>query len=70
MTAQPAVGEKVHYIPFKDCGEDKYENGIVKSHHADKDKVFVVYHWSDEPENYQNYTGALTNISQLKKGWI
>jgi hypothetical protein len=63
------VGDKVHYIPFKGCNESQYQNGIVKSLHDDGDKVFVVYHCADEWDNYKNYTGALTNVNQLKKGW-
>lgn len=64
------VGEKVHYIPFEGCDESQYQNGIVKSLHDDIDKVFVVYHCADEWDNYKNYTAALTNFNQLKKGWV
>ena len=67
MNKEFNVGDKVHYISFKGSTP---ENGIVKSLHDDDDKVFVVYHCGDEWSNYKNYTAALTNINQLKKGWI
>ena len=45
------------------------ENGIVKSI-SDELHVFVVYHWNEEPENFENYTGARTNIEDLYEGWM
>jgi hypothetical protein len=64
------VGDSVHYIPYKDAPVSIYENGIVKSKHPDKDNcVFVVYKTPDW-SNYQNYTAALTDIKDLRPGWV
>ena len=62
MEAYLNVGQPVHY----DDGYGKPQNGIVKSHSFDSDCVFVVYHCG----NYQNYTGASTQVKDLKEGWI
>lgn len=63
--------DKVHYIPFPDCSVKLYENGIVKTMHStNKNVLFVVYHCAGDWDNYQRYTGALTDIAQLRKGWI
>jgi len=64
-----SVGDKVCYIPYDGCPKEKYEEGIVKSTSAYTTKVFVVYHCDGNWEDYMNYTGALTDINQLKLGW-
>ena len=63
-------GQKVHYIPYEGAPKEAMENGIVKSRCDDRSFYFVVYHWSDEPENYMDYTGARTHVDQLKLHWI
>lgn len=55
------VGDKVTYIP-------KIEKGIIKSLSGD-DHAFVVYNCAGEWDNYQDYTGARTELSDLKAGW-
>lgn len=64
------IGMKVHYIPFEDCGPELFENGIIKEipDHT-MTEVRVVYHCNGEWDRYQNYTGALTRINQLRMGW-
>jgi hypothetical protein len=64
-------GDKVHYIPFEDCDDSQKENGIVKMipDHTDF-AVFVVYHWNGKSGDFRDYTAALTNLRDLKKGWI
>lgn len=65
------VGERVHYI--RDNHLDKpetFENGIVKTLHPDGGKAWVVYNCRGEWENYKDYTGALTDYSNLRKGWV
>lgn len=42
--------------------------GIVKS--INGNNAFVVYNCNDEWEHFEDYTGAATNISDLKPGWI
>lgn len=65
------VGMKVHYIPFKGCNKSLYENGIVKSINSMMDNhVFVVFNCGDDWNRYQDYTGANTNVSQLREGWF
>ena len=63
------VGDSVRYQPnhYKD---DKWENGIVKEipEHT-KNAVRVVYNCGNDWGNYKNYTSALTNLKDLKKGW-
>lgn len=56
-------GEKVHYHRFSFI-----ENGIVKSV-PDNEHAFVVYKWGDNPDEYQKYTGVLTALKHLKRGW-
>jgi hypothetical protein len=64
-------GDKVTYVPFKECDTSKYENGMIKSlSEYQDDHVFVVYHCNDDWQHYKDYTGALTNINQLILGWI
>lgn len=56
-------GKKVHYRT-----EIRNENGIVKS--VTSKGAFVVYHWADEPENFENFTGQLTPFNRLFSGWV
>jgi hypothetical protein len=67
--SQLKVGDKVCYQP-KYYGDDKWENGMVKEipDHSD-DSVRVVYNCNGEWKNYRDYTSALTNARDLKKGW-
>jgi hypothetical protein len=58
------IGDKVTYHnQFKGT-----EYGIVKSLSSYKDKVFVVYNYDDNVEDY-NYTAELTHCSMLTLGW-
>lgn len=57
------AGDKVHYQRYSFI-----ENGIVKSI-ADETHAFVVYKWADDPEEYHKYTGVLTALKHLKRGW-
>lgn len=70
-------GDKVHYIPhhiqhsgLHTVGGLKYyaENGIVKR--VTDSGVFVVYKCGGEWSNYENYTAALTEINDLRHGWL
>ncbi len=65
---RPDPGESVHYVPFKDCPSELYENGVVKAV-SDEEHVFVVYHCAGEWHRYQEFTGARTNINDLRPGW-
>lgn len=47
----------------------KQEKGIVKSITEDGQAAFVVYHCNDDWENYYNYTGARTELTNLHYGW-
>jgi hypothetical protein len=59
------IGTKVNY-----SNNGIIENGIIKDLSEDTPvSVRVVYNWSDEPENYMNYTGALTSLRNLSPGW-
>lgn len=41
----------------------KRQFGILKS--WNEDRVFVVYHYNDEPYNFRDYTGASTDPKNL-----
>jgi len=56
-------GMKVTYCP----GHGAKEKGIVKEVRGDI--AFVVYHCAGNWEHYESYTGAATNIPDLKIGW-
>lgn len=60
------VGEKVHYDPMvsgRNC-----ENGMVKE--IAENGIRVVFHCNKDWNNFRDYTGQLTSIHQLRKGWI
>ena len=59
------VGEDVHYSK-----NDTTQNGRIKEIDYGQETAFVVYHCNDDWDNYRNYTGQLTNLSDLKLGWI
>ena len=63
------VGDKVHYIRDK-SPFPKAENGIIKNFGSEPTKYFVVYNCGGEWDNYKEYTAALTDGNDLKKGWI
>lgn len=60
------TGQKVHYQPT--VGDP--ENGIVKSCPAGNVIVFVVYHCGGNWDRYQDYTGAATDVKDLRDGWV
>jgi hypothetical protein len=71
-------GQKVHYQP-EHYGPDEWENGIIKEVPAfafnpgsvvGYNCVRVVYHCGGNWDRYQDYTSALTNVCDLKPGWI
>jgi len=41
------------------------EEWILKSFNDEKKVAMVVYHWSDTPEKYEDFTGAMTNYADL-----
>jgi len=57
-------GSLVHYVPF--VGQK--QNGRIKS--ISGSHAYVVYKCGDDWDNYQNYTGILTPLVQLKEGWV
>jgi hypothetical protein len=59
------VGDYVHYIP--DAGPK--ENGRIKSIGSDG-RASVVYKCASEWDKYQEYTGAVTELNRLSRGWI
>lgn len=62
------VGDRVYYRPSH-FPKDRYERGIVSKIGRSRDCVFVVYHCNGEWDNYQNYTGQLTDLRSLYPGW-
>jgi ABC-type sugar transport system substrate-binding protein len=63
------VGQKVHYQPAH-YGEAEWENGIIKEiREGRKDGVWVVYNCAGNWDRFQDYTGALTHLRDLKPGW-
>ncbi len=67
--AELRIGDKVHYQPSH-YDDDEWKNGRIKEIREGKtDGVWVVYNCGGNWNNYQNYTGALTNLRDLKLGW-
>lgn len=56
-------GAKVHYT----APHGEKSNGIVKS--ITEDAAFVVFH-CDNWENYKEYTGQHTKLSDISYGWV
>ena len=59
------IGDKVTYITLAPY---KKERGIVKGL-SSEGYVFVVYHCDDNWDRYFDYTGARTDMNNLKMGW-
>lgn len=59
------AGDYVHYTP--DAGPK--ENGRIKSIGSDG-RASVVYKCAGEWDKYQEYTGAVTELNRLSRGWI
>lgn len=61
-------GDKVHYC----TNHGTTENGIYKCLKVVNKKTcaYVVYKCNNDWENYANYTAELTDIRDLKPGWI
>jgi hypothetical protein len=67
--AELRIGQEVHYQP-EHYGDDRWENGLIKEIREGKtDGVWVVYNCNGEWHRYQDYTGCLTNLTDLKLGW-
>ena len=64
------VGDLVYYVRDNETDSSKFENGVIKKVRPDGDKAWVVYNCGGEWYSYQDYTGALTHYSNLRKGWI
>jgi len=63
------IGDKVHYQPTH-YGDKRWENGIVKEIRENvTDGVWVVYHCANNWNRYKEYTGAKTNLRDLKLNW-
>lgn len=64
------IGDKVHYIPFKNCDSSAYENGLVKDiEQQNLGFVRIVYHCAGDWENFKRYSSARTEIEHLREGW-
>ena len=60
------VGDKVTYVPE----HGNFEEGIIKEMHpAMNDHAWVVFHCNNDWNDYKNYTGQLTSLTYLRKGW-
>lgn len=57
-------GDKVHYT----APHGTKENGKVKE--VRETIAFVVYKCNNEWDNYENYTGQSTQLSDLTPGWV
>lgn len=67
--AKLRIGDQVHYQPDH-YADDEWENGIIKEIRNNKiDGVWVVYNCNGNWDNYKDYTGALTNLCDLKLEW-
>ncbi len=64
--AKLKVGDKVHYQPLY-YPIDTWENGMVKE--IRKSRIVVVFNCDGNWNRHMDYTGALTNLKDLKFGW-
>jgi len=58
------IGDKVRYCPEHSLKEEK---GVVKS--IQPDLAWIVYNCNNDWDNYRDYTGCATKITDLKLGW-
>lgn len=67
--AKLKFGDKVCYQPSH-FPPEKWENGMVKEipDHTNT-SIRVVYNTGGDWDNFQNYTGCLTNLRDLTLGW-
>ena len=64
------IGEKVHYKPDH-YGNNEFENGLVKEVlEWPINSVRVVYNCDCDWKNFKDYTSALTNLRDLRLGWL
>lgn len=63
------VGDSVHYVPDHTTDPSQYENGVVKALGLSMEVRFVVYNCNGEWHRIKDYTGAATNIRNLRAGW-
>lgn len=61
------VGDKVNYKVRKNHPDEMSENGMVKS--IEGNDIRVVYNCNNDWENFEEYTGQLTELSFLRYGW-
>ena len=67
--AKVRVGDKVTYQPAH-FPNNRYDEGMVKEIPTHThDHVRVVYNCNCDWKNFNQYTGALTHVRDLKKGW-
>jgi len=64
------VGSEVHYQPDHYIDDDRWENGLVKEIRPGvEDAVWVVYNCAGNWHRFKEYTGAKTQLSDLRAGW-
>jgi hypothetical protein len=59
-------GEKVTY---NDPATKRSEKGIFKSTRPDGETGYVAFNFNGDPKNYERYTGSLTQLKRLSRGW-
>ena len=60
------IGDKVTYTAE---ASGTVKKGIISSLHSGNAFIFVVYDCSEDWDNFNDYTGQLTLVSNLTKGW-
>ena len=64
------IGQRVRYQPAH-YADHEAENGIIKDIRAGlADRVWVVYKCDGNWGRYEEYTGELTMLDQLRVGWL
>jgi hypothetical protein len=65
-------GNKVHFVAphLQNWPRNKYaaQNGVVKE--VTPAGIFVVFHVADTWEDFEQFTGQLTDPAQLYHGWL
>ncbi len=63
------IGQKVHYQP-EYYDDTRWENGMIKEIRENTlDAVWVVYNCAGEWSRFKDYTGAKTNLRDLRFNW-
>lgn len=63
-------GQRVMYVPGHARNDpSQWQQGRIKTIHPDRTGAWVTYHCDGQWDKYMDYTGALTDLKDLRPGW-